>query len=416
LESQHENLSHPPGHVWKDLDGFHVGLLVGLSLLLLPAWRAFLAESMDLGNLLAGAYLPAALGFLLVLRRGTVDLSVWAVMGAGGLAAARVVNALSVGGVTPGWAPFPAIGAAVLLGALVGLVNALGVHRFGRLGFLVTLVTGLAVLGVSRLLCPSPELAVPDNALDPWVSGLNDFLFGPISEDDPYLPGPLLMLRMLVVFVAWTGVLVVLLTFDSAERKKPRPRMRRWSQFASLCASGALAGISGACWLVQQGQVPSPTRLVDGLTIPVAAILAGGLLLQGPGRTKLAVISLPPALLLCNVWELMVWPITIRGYSVSLAVLGGLMLLAQRAIIVEHRYSHRSRVLAIVAMIVSSAAIALLGLWVWFGPVVHRAMLMFALAAGLAGAAMLGITVRFAQRHPEEKIPTNENDKFTNDK
>ena len=330
--------------MWKDYDGFQAALLVGLALLLLPAWRTFLGESIGMGNLLAGAFLPAALGFLLALRCGVVDLSVWAVMGAGGLVAARAINAFAATGPAPGWALPAAIGAAMLLGAIVGGVNAVVVRRFPRLGILVTAATGLATLGAARWIVSAPCLSIPDDAFDPWVSGLNDLLKGPPGEDENPLDGPLLILRMLVVFAAWTCALLVLSARDSAERKKPRPGARRWARPAALCASGALAALSGACWLIDEGIAPVPTRLIDELTIPVAAILAGAVILRGEGRTKLAVICLPPAMLLANVWELMVWPTTFRGYSISLAILGALALLAQRSFVAGRRYIHRRKI------------------------------------------------------------------------
>jgi uncharacterized membrane protein YidH (DUF202 family) len=216
---------------------------------------------------------------------------------------------------------------------------------------------------------------------------------------------------MFIVFFAWTAVLIVLMQLDSEETQRPHPSLRNWARFASLCVSGALSALSGVCWLIDAGQAPLPTRLVDELSIPVAAILAGAMIFRGEGRTKLAIICLPPAMLLANVWELMVWPITYRGYSACLAILGGLVLLTQRSFVVGHCHTHRSRLLAYLAMILSAVAIAFLGLWVWFGPAEHAMMLHFALAVGVAGVLMLAVTLYFARRHPEENIPDETNEK-----
>jgi ribose/xylose/arabinose/galactoside ABC-type transport system permease subunit len=83
------------------------------------------------------------LGFLLALRRGVVDLSVWAVMGAGGLIAAGVMNAFTTAtGPAPYGALLMAIAAAVLFGAIVGGCNAVAVHYLPRLGIVVTAVVG----------------------------------------------------------------------------------------------------------------------------------------------------------------------------------------------------------------------------------------------------------------------------------
>ncbi len=398
MDVQHEIPASSLPHPWKDFDGFQAVLLVGLAVLLLPAWQVILGESIGVGNLLAGAYLPASLGFLLALRCGVVDLSVWAVMGAASLIAAGIINAFSMTGLatesTPAWV-LPAVMAAVVaFGVIVGGLNAAAIHYLPRLGVVVTAIIGLAVLGGTHLFVSSPGVAIPQNAFDPWVSGMNHLLFGAGDGEQAPLPGPLILLRMFVVFLAWTAVLVVLMSLDSAERKQPHPRPRTWTRFASLCASGGLAGLSGVCWLIDAGQAPLPTRLVDELTIPVSAILAGALMFRGPGRTKLAIISLPPAMLLVNVWELMVWPIAYRGYSVSLVMLGTFAWLAQRSFVAGHSRLGCRRWLAYLAMLLAAAGIALMSLWVWFGPAERTGMLHIALAAGGAGALMLAITHR----------------------
>ncbi|MBN1942088.1 MAG: hypothetical protein JW849_02225, partial [Phycisphaerae bacterium] len=81
MAPSHTTLRHADLH-WTRRDVFQAGELATLVLLLSPAWGVFLGVSrLGLGDALAGAFMPAALGFLLALRCGVVDLSVWAVMG-----------------------------------------------------------------------------------------------------------------------------------------------------------------------------------------------------------------------------------------------------------------------------------------------------------------------------------------------
>ena len=52
--------------------------------------------------------------------------------------------------------------------------------------------------------------------------------------------------------------------------------------------------------------------------MPVAAVLAGAVLLQGPRRTWLAGVFLPPAMLLATAWRQSGWGLEYQGYSLQL--------------------------------------------------------------------------------------------------
>jgi hypothetical protein len=98
------------------------------------------------------------------------------------------------------------------------------------------------------------------------------------------------------------------------------------SVFAALAASGLLAGLGGALWLIDNSRAPMPTRLIDDLRIPAAAILAGGLFLGRKGRELLAGMSLPAAVLLATIWQQKAWVMTSPGLGIApqLLVLTGL--------------------------------------------------------------------------------------------
>lgn len=81
-----------------------------------------------------------SVGIVLVLLLGEIDLSVGAVSGL----AAGVMAVLTV---RHGWAPVPAIGAALTVGAAIGLFNGLMVTKFGIPSFVVTLAGQLAWAG-----------------------------------------------------------------------------------------------------------------------------------------------------------------------------------------------------------------------------------------------------------------------------
>ncbi|KRA24878.1 sugar ABC transporter permease [Microbacterium sp. Root61] len=91
-----------------------------------------------------------ALGMTFVIATKGIDLSVGSVMAVGGAAAMETLRAIndpnSVG------AMFTAIGIALLLGALLGLVNGLLVAVVGLQPFISTLVMMLAARGIARVI------------------------------------------------------------------------------------------------------------------------------------------------------------------------------------------------------------------------------------------------------------------------
>lgn len=336
-------------------DLFNGGLLILLTLLILPGWHALGGGTRsDMSSLLASAYLPAAMGFLIALRYGTIDLSVWASMGLSGVVAAGMI----LKGVSP-WMALP-VGAACGMG--VGILNALLLTRI-RIrvpGFLVTAVVGIVVLLSIHAFTDASQLVIDDDALSGWNTFLDRcFTMSQSAEYQGQLIAPLVTLRMLIVSLAWSLTLVVLLVGDVKTASWPRPFARWWVRPVSLIVSGSLAGVSGVAWLVDHGSTPVPNRLIDGLTIPIAVLLAGSVLLQGRGRTMLAGICLPLSLLLTQLWEQTIWPISMMGYSIHLLALGALVLLAQLAFVWGLDHTRIGRLLAWVACVLSLLALGM---------------------------------------------------------
>lgn len=384
----------PTGNSEREDTPFCIALLVLVTFLLVPAWRNFFGTSeFHPGDLPAGAYLPAAMGFLLALYGGGLDLSIWAVMGAGGLAAAGTVHALSRNGNTPLFAWPACLLAAMLVGTVLGGLNRWLVHRSRRSGLgitaLITALTGLIVLAVCQVSVPCREVTIPDEAFGPWVSVLSDALTDKTTASDRYLEGPLPLLRMLTVFLIWTGAMAARKAKESWPRRRPASDCQEGNPPGGLCVSGMLAGASGACWLIDTGSAAVPTRLIDGLTVPVAVMLAGGLFLPRRRGILPAQILLPPALLLTDVWEQCVWPISLRGYSPSLAALGIFALTIQTAIRLQGRYPPQStaRKLLRASGICSGIGLLLLGFSRWVFPPWRGVLIFSALLTGLAGAA-----------------------------
>ena len=392
-------------------------LMVMTFLLIQGAGKIEEESELMIPGMLAGASLPAALGFLLALRYRAIDLSIWAVMGLGGLVAAGLINA--------GMAPWGAFVLTVGSGAIVGAINGFLVWRVRLPAIIITAVVGLILLGAMNWKYSERTVTVPETTFDNWVSNIHGF-FGVTNEepdktteqsddkkkppsdttdekpekitpidDKPQiavpgvLPGPLVIIRTLIVVLAWAAVLFVLGIADNIIPKTFQPYKKWWIPPVCLCVSGGLAGLSGACWLIDLGSTPVPTRFVDELTIPITVILTGTLLLQGRGRTMLAIIFLPAAMLCAGIWKQMTYPITTMGYSMQMVVLGVIVLAAQWTYLRGLDKTQKNRWLYLIACGLELFGLVVIGFTMQLG--IHRARTIFVTGVSIAsGGLVLG--------------------------
>lgn len=389
---------------WYDL--FNGLVLSGLALALLPGWAKLGGgDHWDIANLLASPLLPATAGFLLAWRYGTIDLSLWATMGVSGLAAAGLICA--------GLSPAVCCIAGVVVGLAVGTVNALLVHHIRRVpGVAITAAVGGAILLGCWLGLDRQAVVVPNRTFDAWVLAISDAHRDMVNQallaegEKPVtgqtLDGPLATLRMLVVFGAWAAVMLGLMIADAKTLHIPRPFARWWARPAGLIASGTLAGVSGVAWLIDQGRAPVPTRLIDGLDIPIAVIMAGVFLLQGRGRTMLICVLLPVCLVLVNIWTQAIWPMTAHGYAMQLVLLGAMVVGIQTAFLWAMERRTWARPLAWLACGLNLAGLGLIASTTRLPYAAETPLWIAGLATWLAGAAMLTIVLIVTWRRAPE--------------
>ncbi|HAU37595.1 MAG TPA: hypothetical protein DCX07_07735, partial [Phycisphaerales bacterium] len=163
--------------------------------------------------------------------------------------------------------------------------------------------------------------------------------------------------------------------------------------FLGLCASGALAALAGAVWLIDYGSAPVPSQWVGDLRLPAAAAMAGGMLLGGRGRAMLAAVLLPPTMLLATVWWLNTVPIEIAGIPPQLVVLIALVLIAHLATARALSPKDGACVLAVVAMAVSVAGLLTAG-WAARHSAWGAKVRLMATGVGLGGGAVLLLLLR----------------------
>jgi D-xylose transport system permease protein len=142
VEAQEGIFSGGPLAFLARLGSARVFLVLALIWLIFQTQNSNFLTAFNLTNLvlqIAGVG-TISIGVTLVLFLGEIDLSVGAVSGL----AAAVMAVLNT---KHGWAPIPAIGAALVVGAAIGTLNGFFVTRFGIPSFVVTLAGLLAWQG-----------------------------------------------------------------------------------------------------------------------------------------------------------------------------------------------------------------------------------------------------------------------------
>ena len=300
------------------LDAAAMAPLAVVLMILLPGWvqtgETYLT---DVSGQMSSPLMLIALGMAVAFRVGAIDLSGWMIAAAGGLVAAGLIG--------QGLSPMVAFAVAAGVGAAIGAVNGLLVVA-GRLPSLIVTagVAGLA-WGAMALL-PMDQLTVPDRTFGHWLILL------PARNAEGGIPEslPLGVTRMIIVLGAFSLVIAALVAGKHTRVSLAR---QRWS---ALAASGALAGVAGACGLLDHSRAVVPSLPVNDLRPPAAALLAGALLLAGPGRTPVAALLIPIALLGATIWRQAI-PLGAAGVEWQTLLLIGLGALATIAVRMARR-------------------------------------------------------------------------------
>lgn len=323
-------------------------LIIALTAVLLAGWRV--DERRHFTEVVGQMYsftLVGALAFSLALRSGAIDLSVWATAALGGAAAVLVARTGAGAGAT-----FAAAGAA---GLIVGAIHGLLVARLRLPSLVVTLVTGAIIVWALRWAFDGRQIAAPAESFAAWLARLPTQ--APGRAWLPWTGRPPVVLRMLLVAAIYLAVLAGLAVVDLIQAMVMRGRNKhhpRAGLFASLCASGLLAGLAGGVWLAEHGWSPVPTKVIGDLRICAAAILAGAALFAGQARTPLVVLALPATALAATIWRMEVAHLPAGGHYLQVVLLIGMTIVTHLTILELIQTRGRGR-----AIVPAAAAAAL---------------------------------------------------------
>ena len=268
----------------------------------LPGWIQT-GDLTDLSVQMSSPLMLIALGMGVAFRVGAIDLSGWMVAATAGLIAAALI-----GQNLPAELAFVI---AALFGAAVGALNGLLVKVTRLPSLIITTVMAGLMLGAMSLLS-FDQLALPEGAFNRWI-----ILLPPEGPDAMSQSLPLSVTRMAIVLCIFSLMMGVLIAGKRTEVSLSR---RRW---VALAASGTLAGLGGACSLLDHDLAVVPSLPVGDFRPLAAALLAGTLALAGPGRTSVAAMFVPIALLAATIWQLAV-PLGSAGVEwQTLLLIGG---------------------------------------------------------------------------------------------
>jgi ribose transport system permease protein len=222
-----------------------------------------------------------ALGQGFVIIAGELDLSVAATIAFSSVCAAWLMSHGTPVGV--------AVLVGILLGAFVGLLNALIVVGTGVSSFIVTLGTLSVIQGLTLLVTDGLPIAVPDSLLK---LGVDTRIAG--------VPFPVVV--FLILTLATQTVLVttvfgrrVLAVGDNPEASRLAGLPVVSTRILVFVIAGALAGVAGMLRAASLGTSESSAGLSDLLPI-IAAVVVGGVSLRG-GRGSMVGVFLGAVLL-----------------------------------------------------------------------------------------------------------------------
>jgi len=327
----------PPANPWLgDLLG--AALVILLTGTLLAAWRVDQERyfSNVVGQMFSFHLLPA-MGFALALRRGAVDLSVWATCALGGVVAGELIGA--------GCSPTTAFAAALLVGGALGAIHGLLVGFLRLPSIIVTVLTGVGIVAVLNAFYDGRAVTMGQAALEDWRQ---------------WLGLPPLVLRILLVSAVWMTALLVAAVIGRAVNRGHHVLRQRSALLLCLCASGAMAALGGAAWLVEHGSAPIPVRLVGDLRVPAAAVLAGAAFFAGNGRTMRVLLCLPATVLAATIWWLEALHLNIAGYAVQSALLVAMCVVTHLAMLHATRIGRRGKVPAAVSVALTAGGMLIM--------------------------------------------------------
>jgi ribose transport system permease protein len=247
-------------------------------------------------------YILISMGVMLTIMTAGIDLSVAAVAGCGNVLVAICITAWgqnSVGML------FVAIGAALVLGGVIGVINGLLIGKLRMAPFIVTLAMMSAGQGLAYLMTGGAQIQLKDEivaakALN-WFASYRDALGVPIA----------VYLALVIVLVFWFvmrytpfGRLILAVGSNEAAVRLAGINVTKYKMIVYVI-SGALAALAGVIAAGRTALGAPAFSTSDYALTTVAACVIGGVALEGgKGTVLFTIVGVMILALITNIMNL----------------------------------------------------------------------------------------------------------------
>ena len=307
-----------------------LGVVYGFFALLTPAGKGFISDAntqLMLQDISVVAM--AAIGATVVIIAGGIDLSVGSTVVLSMIACAYVLHLGPHGQklltAYPALLPVVAVGAAVGVATLVGVLNGVLVTSLRLLPFIVTLGTMQMARGLAKFIAREQNIYPSETVRDLWIANLLDSphtLFTP-----PFLPTAVWLVILAAVlahlFLRFTRPGRHLFAIGSNEKTAVLcgvPVAR--TKILVYALGGLFSGLAGVIFFARLGAVGQPTEAVGYELLAIAAAVIGGAsLLGGRGSILGTMIGALIITVLRNGGVKMGWPQYVQEFVTGAVII-----------------------------------------------------------------------------------------------
>jgi len=252
-------------------------------------WSPIFFTQLNLVNVLRQqvSYLIVAVGILVVMLTGGIDLSVASVVGLGSVMITQLVTMND-------WRLIPAILVTLLVCAFLGAINGFLVSFLKMAPFIVTLAMSFAGLGLVFIITGGAFRFLTGD--DPLIPGFIEFGMG----NDPLLGIPWrVYITLLILIIFWLimsytsfGRMTKAVGSNPTAVKLAGVDIRKY-YFSAYVISAALAGLAGILVTAGAGGASAPTTAQGdwAMTTIAGVILGGGDLNGGKGTVPYTIVG-----------------------------------------------------------------------------------------------------------------------------
>ncbi len=270
-------------------------------------------------------YMCIAIGMLLVMLTGGIDLSVSSIAAIGSITVALALKDWNLG--ETGWGLLATILLAILICGVIGALNGFLVAQMKIPSFIVTLASMIAFQGVAFILTNGNTILLDTEK--PIIQGFADFA----EKVDPLIgiPWPVYLVTIIVVIfgliMSYTSFGRLLIATGSNETAVRLAGIStKKYQFWAYTISGLLCGVAGVIITAKSASATALTAAVDYNMSTIAGVVIGGCsLLGGEGSVKFTVVGVFIIAVIGNIMNLIglaVYPqMIVKAAIIILAVL-----------------------------------------------------------------------------------------------